>query len=95
MELAANEPSAGCSGHCERCPAGSEEERTEPRMSGWRFALSAFVVFLIPLALAITGAVLWRDNQTAQLAGALAGFAVGVLAAKGITRLIRPPEGRK
>lgn len=51
--------------------------------------LASAAVFLLPLVAAIAGALWNRGGPSGQVTGALAGFAVGVLAASVIIRLIR------
>jgi len=94
MSLTEKDPPVGCSGHCESCAVGEGDAGSagDPKMTGWRFMLSSVIVFLLPLGLALAGAILLRENKARQLGGAVGGLALGVLLAKGLSTLLAPRE---
>lgn len=92
MDTPNTEKSAGASG-CEGC-SGCDHSHETPRsvsggLCGWPLATAAFFVFVLPLVLAILGAVWVGRNPNTQLLGALAGFVVGVLLAVVVARILR------
>jgi len=76
---------------CRSCPTfdGSDGQKGGA-LCGWRLSVAALVVFLVPLILAIVGAMVAGSSQTARLIGAAAGLAVGITAAILAGRFIRP-----
>lgn len=72
--------------HCllEHCPLDCTEE--EGRLRGRRLGMAAVGMFLVPVLLAIAGAMSFRGSYPAQLLGGLGGLAVGILAARTIAR---------
>jgi len=68
--------------HCvlEHCPLDCTEE--EVRLRGRRLGMAAVGMFLVPVLLAIAGAMSLRGSYPAQLLGGLVGLAVGMLAAR-------------
>ena len=81
----------GCPGSCPACPEGGQDAPPckEGALSGWRLAAMAVLAFLLPLALAVVGAVLGGSDEVRQLAGAAIGLAVGVAIAVIGARWIR------
>lgn len=95
------DPPQGCSGCSAECshrvpdPAPLPIESSEtPLLTGWRFALVSFGFFLGPLALAILGAVVFRETPLTQLVGAVGGLLVGMLISLCAVRMTHPPKGR-
>jgi len=80
-----------CAVGCSRCRAGQDGPAAPGALAGWRLVLAAVVVFLLPLATAAGGAILVGPVAGWQLAGAMAGLAVGVILAMGLAWLIRRP----
>ncbi len=66
-----------------------------PLLEGWPLAGAAAGVFLMPLLMAMAGAVIVGDSAVGQLAGGAAGLALGMLLARSITRLVGSPRPRK
>jgi hypothetical protein len=64
-------------------------------LRGPRFVLASMACFLIPLLLALGGAVRFRSSETAQLCGALVGLSLGMLAWRGISSFLHDPETGK
>ncbi len=84
---------------CEGC-SGCEHSHNMPcnisgGLSGWPLATAAFFVFVLPVGLAILGAILAGRDTNSQVLGALAGFVVGVLLAAVVARLLRRREKNK
>jgi hypothetical protein len=87
-------PGAGCSSctHTEcslnegTCNPVPEQERS---IQGGKFSAVCALVFLLPILLAMLGAVAFRHDQTYALAGGLIGFCIGWFIATFITRLTR------
>ena len=86
MSTIFNTPPPNCSTKdCSRCPLGELEQAArdrEGRIEGWPLALAAGLVFILPLALAMAGAMLAGGEGVGQAAGAAAGFAFGILLAR-------------
>lgn len=98
MKQSEEKPDGECPARCEQCELANALEQATARsnMEGWRLVLSSTFVFLVPLVLAIAGAVfLRRGGQVDQVAGAAAGLAVGIAAAWVVTKLIRPAKAQK
>jgi Na+/melibiose symporter-like transporter len=75
--------------------AGQELPSGPGVLSGWRFAASSAVAFLVPLGLAITGAVLGGKDRNWQALGATVGLVAGGIFAAILLRLLRrksPPQ---
>jgi hypothetical protein len=72
-----SQESHSCLG-CTQCDADDPARPEAGALRGWRLTVSATAVFLLPLALAVTGAALLGSNQTRQFLGALGGLAVGM-----------------
>ncbi len=86
-EKATSTPSCGGCSHC-----GSDHScgaSAEGTLVGWRMSFAAVAVFLLPLALAATGAVVAGAHPTWQFAGAMIGLAVGVAAGLVLARFVR------
>ena len=82
----------GCAGPCELCGLvhGLEQDPGPALLAGGRMVWASAAVFLLPLVGAIAGAAWVRTGPSLQLAAVVAGFIVGVAAAAGLTRLVRP-----
>ena len=67
--------------HCSAgvCPISSEGDNATPPLSGHSVVGSAVGLFLVPLLLALAGAVLAGSDMGAQVVGALAGLGLGLL----------------
>jgi len=79
----------GCES-CSKCDHSHEMPcNVSGGLSGWALATAAFFVFVLPVGLAILGAILLRRDTNSQVLGALAGFVVGVLLAAIVARLLR------
>ncbi len=86
-------PPAECSGQCDRCGLQSvagDVNHGQHDMAGWRLVWRSGAVFLLPMLAAATGAAVAHGSPARQLAGAIAGFAAGVLVAVVGTRSARP-----
>ena len=81
-----------CQAGCSQCSADSPTPAAaEEIFTGWRLAAAALWVFVLPLALAVVGAVVARScwpgparTLLAALAGLVAGGAISWMAAKSI-----------
>ncbi len=78
------ETAADVRNQCGKCASGpcslAPPEQQQP-LQGWRFSLASVVFFLVPLACAMLGAFLCAGDADRQLAGTLAGLAIGLVAA--------------
>lgn len=81
-----NDADKTCSTDCESCHADAAEQPAVGSLTGWRFGATSVGVFLLPLAAAMTGAVIVPTNL--QLVGCLAGLAVGATAAVVTVRIL-------
>ena len=62
-------------------------------MCGWRVALAAGGVFLVPPASALAGALLVGGSEAGQFLGAMGGLLSGIAIAATVARLLaRPPK---
>lgn len=78
-----------CHGDCHDCAlADARQPADAPR--GWDLAWRTVVGFLLPLVLALLGAVLWRADAGAQFVGATGGLFLGLTVATLVSRLSRP-----
>ena len=73
-----------CDGQCSGC-----RPQAGTGLEGWRLVLLAAGTFLVPLAMALAGAILAGGNRPAQVIGASAGLAMGVTVAIAINRVLR------
>lgn len=81
----------GCSGKCEGCDlAGPGVLSADEGYAGWRMVLLSTVVFLVPLLMAVAGALIKRGSANAEVGGAAVGFFAGVLVAIVVVRCIKP-----
>jgi len=71
---------------CPGCDPSQEENELEaseanepPPYQGWQMARVSILVFFLPLATAMTGAIIAGDSATGQAIGALIGGVVGFL----------------
>ena len=69
---------------CSSCPMTECREKAgkpvDSRLAGWSFVFSSIGVFLVPLVLALTGAVLAGGSETRRFLFGAAGLLVGMLA---------------
>ncbi|MDP6636082.1 MAG: hypothetical protein QGG42_14375 [Phycisphaerae bacterium] len=85
---------AQCQAACSQCSADSAtpEAGGEEIFTGWSLAAAALWVFVLPLALAVVGAVVARSywpGPTRMLVAALMGLAAGGVISSIASRLIR------
>jgi hypothetical protein len=83
-----------CQAGCSHCSATSPEPAVvgEEIFTGWRLGAAALWVFLLPLALAVVGAIVARSywsGPTRMLIAALTGLAVGGAISSAASRRIR------
>ncbi len=76
-----------CGGGCHHCSQPLPDATEGPR--GWRLVLPTIGVFLVPLILAMAGAVMAGRNRTSEFFGATAGLLIGLIAAAGISHWVR------
>jgi len=77
MTDATHDPDRPCGSGCTRCGLHAAPPDV-PVLRGWRLTVSALGVFLLPLVLAVAGAVVVGGEGGRQFLGALAGLAVGL-----------------
>jgi hypothetical protein len=82
-----NDKPMTCPGHCPTCSSNQKACAEPGLMTGWRLALSAACSFLLPLALAVAGAIALGPDATRETAGAFAGLAAGIVAAVVVHRI--------
>ena len=94
MRPVVNNPPADCPGHCDQCGLAGNEvvSAGDPSVQGGVMVVCSAAVFILPLVMAAVGAFLGRKTALVQVGGALSGFAMGVLLAKGITVLLKIRE---
>jgi len=84
---------ASCVTGCSACRLGDAPKPAPGGLTGWRLVVSAFAVFLLPLALALGGAMLVGGGQVGRVLGALCGLIVGgglgVVIARRVSRSVR------
>jgi chromate transport protein ChrA len=95
-----NSEKSDAASSCENCPGCGHShempgEITPGGLSGWPLATAAFFVFVLPVGLAIVGAAVIGKDPNGQLLGALAGFAVGVVLAAVVARMLRRKQKNK
>ena len=82
-----------CQAGCSRCSASDPTAVVgEEIFTGWRLAAAALWVFVLPLSLAVVGAIVARSywpGPTRMLVAALAGLTVGGAISLIASRLIR------
>jgi hypothetical protein len=74
-----------CRADCRRCELGKDDRSTDPvpPVAGARLAAASLVLFLVPLILALLGSISLRQAHALwQLLGAVAGFTIGIAAAR-------------
>ena len=84
-----------CRAGCSQCSPDSPAAAGEEIFTGWRLAVAALWVFVLPLALAVTGAIVARwywPGPARMLLAALAGLAVGGAISWTASRLIRTTQ---
>jgi len=94
MRPVVNNPPADCPGHCDQCGLAGNDVLSvgDPSVQGGVMVVCSAAVFILPLVMAAVGAFLGRKTALVQVGGALSGFAMGVLLAKGITVLLKIRE---
>ena len=88
---------SNCQAGCSQCSAGSPTLAAggEEIFTGWRLAVAALWVFVLPLVLAVAGAVVGRwywPGPTGMLLATLAGLAAGGAISWTASRLIRTTQ---
>lgn len=78
----------GCGGKCMQSPTDPNHHQSGG-LQGWGLVLPAGGVFLVPLVLAVIGAVIAGSSRIAQIIGALSGLLIGTAGAAIIARLLR------
>lgn len=68
--------SEACGLGCRTCPFGEAAE-APGGLTGARFAAAAAITFLLPLGLAVAGALAGGDTALGELLGALGGLVAG------------------
>ncbi len=96
MSQPANDKQVGCGGKCSQC---NMKDAVEPgAYCGWRLTMTSLVIFIIPIGLAILGAIslptFWASEH-ATFAGAGAGLAAGFVVSAIISIVIRKSGNRK
>lgn len=81
-----NDAGKTCATDCQSCHGDAAEQAAVGSLTGWRFGATAAGVFLLPLAAAMTGAVVAGPDL--QLVGCLAGMAVGATVAVVTARML-------
>lgn len=86
-----------CRAGCSQCSSDSSipAARSEEIFTGWRLGVAALWVFVLPLALAVTAAIVARwywPGPTGMLLAALAGLAVGGAISWTASRRIRTTQ---
>lgn len=81
--------SRGCGGNCSVCGGRGLPDAPPGSPCGSRLAISAALVFVLPLACAAFGATRAGADVPHQALGALAGFAVGVVSAQAAVFVLR------
>ena len=79
MSKSAENDASGCGGGCRHCSALSKYKPAEDALKGWPLAGATACAFLLPLGLAVVGAILAGEGEARQFAGAGIGFAVGLV----------------
>ncbi len=64
-----------CSGQCNQCDLGTNEAG---HLHGIRLVMAAAGTFLLPLGLALTGAIIVRQNTAMGILAALIGLTLGI-----------------
>lgn len=75
----------GCDG-CRADDSAAEDGSLTPPMTGRQFVIASIWFFLGPLALALVGAVCFRQSHEWQFLGSIAGLGIGMAAAAVISR---------
>ena len=94
IQLVSNE-SQSCDS-CGGCGASGRPEPSTPveGQLGSNTALTALAMFLLPIILATTGAIVLRQTATTQAVGALCGAVIGVMIARRLLHVGSPKETR-
>ena len=83
-----------CVTGCGACRVVGDPKPASGRLTGWRLAVSAIAVFLLPPGLALGGAALVAGGEAVEFAAALGGLAVGLTVGVAISRLVsQTPKG--
>ncbi len=84
-----------CPGTCPSCLFGKEGRRPSSELCGhaglhgWKMVVFAIVVFLLPLLLAVCGAVIASGRQVKTEIGVLIGLVAGIVIAVIFARIFR------
>lgn len=85
-----------CSVGCSECPSSKAcDESSTPALAGRSMVLAAISTFLLPLVLALSGAILGSPDPSAQLGGGVAGLGLGVIVARFLahrSKLLQAPN---
>jgi len=86
-----------CQAGCSQCSADSPTPAVDDEeiFTGWRLAAAALWVFVLPLVLAVSGAIIARwywPGPTPALLAAMAGLAAGGAISWAASRLIRTTQ---
>lgn len=82
-----------CSVGCSQCPSSKAYDETSmPALTGKSMVLAAFSTFLLPLVLALAGAVLGSSDPSLQLGGGIAGLALGMIVARRLAHRSKPSQ---
>ena len=72
--------SMSCPAECAGCPeSGAEPATHEAPFQGWAMALASILVFLVPLATGVLGALAASSSPSSQLLGGVLGLFIGIL----------------
>lgn len=83
-----------CPGACPSCPQ-AEQDKCQAGPEGWRLVVPVLGAFVLPLALALTGAALAGPDTTTQVVLSVAGLSLGVAGGVCVDRLILGRDGRR
>ncbi len=84
--------SEACGGGCKFC-SGIRSEG--PDLRGWPLVAACLGMFLAPMLLALTGAILFRQSDVARFLAAVAGFGIGMTASALVARRLRSRAAAK
>ena len=88
MSVSSEEPGGSCATGCGECRAPDGRVPVSGGLTGWRLAVSAMGVFLVPLVGALLGVVLAGGGEGRKLLAALGGLMAGLAAGGVISRVV-------
>ncbi len=88
MSFLLKKTGTSCMTGCGACRVVGDPKPARGGLTGWRLAVSAIAVFLVPPGLALGGAALVAGGEAAKFAGALGGLAVGLAIGVAVSRLV-------